>query len=265
MRTLSRRFGRLLLFCAGLFLAGALSLRADNTISIIADSSLRSVLPQLVQDWADSQNDMKVDLQFTNAGILQSQLVEGKAGDVVIFASSVDAREAAKRGFIVGSEQKTFARNELVVYGRKAILKDEELDWYDLLAREWDQFALGDPAKTTSGRPAISEIEKHGLSARMKGEGVHLGGNEAVTLDFAKRGEADAVFLYRTDLAKATVEGFTVFPIDAGDYPALSYVAAPAKTTKALETARSFIQSLGGKEAQETLRKAGYGVDEKTR
>ncbi len=253
---------RLPLICFSLFLAFfAGAVRADNTISITADSSLRPVLPQLVQAWADDQADMKVDLQFTNSELLQKQVVEGKAGDVVIFASANDAREASRRGFIAGDDMKTFARNELVVYGRKGIVKDEELDWYDLLAREWDTFAMGNPSATVSGRAAKSAIEKHDLAARLKSDGLHLAGNETAALNFAKRGEADAVFLYRTDLVKANLQNFVIFAIDAGDYPAIDYTAAPCKNTKAIETGRSFIKSLTTAEAQETLKKAGYGVD----
>lgn len=244
-----------------LLLSGFSSGRAETTLNVTADSTLRNVLPELAQAWADSQPSMSVNLEFANAATMQTQLVQGKAGDVVIFASESDAKEAAKRGFVLEKDQKIVARNELVVFGRKALLKDEELDWYDLLAREWDTLALGNPSLTASGRAAQSAIKKHDLGGKLKGDGVHLGGNEADALNFVRRDEADAVFVLRSDLIKTTLDGYVIYPVDAGDYPAIRYLAAPAKSSPNLEAARSFIQFIGAKESLDTWKKWGFPTE----
>lgn len=246
--------------CLLLILSGS-HVHANDSISITADSTLRGVLPDLTQAWADSQSGMRVELQFANADNIRKLLVEGKAGDVVIMADLPEAKTAAKKGFLLEDSLKTVARNELIIYGRKPLLADEELDWYDLLAREWEHLALPNPELTWTGRAAQAAMQKHGVADRLKGDGVHLGGNETVTLDFARRGEADAVFLLRTDLSKITIEGYVVHAIDAADYPPFFYVAAIGKTSKSASAARSFIDSLATKEAAEVWKKAGFNTE----
>jgi molybdenum ABC transporter molybdate-binding protein len=243
-----------------LFLATPL-LHADDVIYVTADSTLRGVLPELTQAWADNQSGMRVELQLANADNIRKLLVGGKGGDVVILADLGEAKTAAKNGFLMEDSLKTVARNELIIYGRKPLLADEELEWYDLLEREWEHFAMGNPELTWSGRAAQAAILKHGMGARIKGEGVHLGGNEAVTLDFARHGEADAVFILRTDLNKTLIEGFMVHVIDAADYPPFFYVAGVPKTSHSASAAHSFIDSLTSKEAVQIWKKAGFNTE----
>lgn len=235
---------------------------AETALLITADNTLRSALPELTQAWADKQSDTSVELQFTNSETMQKQLVEGKAGDVVIFADAGDVKEATKRGYILAADIKTIARNELVVYGRKGLLPDEELEWFDLLTREWETLAMGDPARTASGRAVQAALRTHQLDARTKGEGTRLCGNEVVALDCARRNEVEAVFLLRTDLGKAALDGFVIHPINRADYPPFIYSAAPTKNSKSAAAARSYIQSLAAKESLPVWSKYGFNPPE---
>lgn len=236
----------------------AAPLRADTTIVIVADNTLRAVLPELTQAWADKQPDTNVELQFTNAETMQKQIVDNKGGDVLIFANADDLKEATKRGYILASEQKQVARNDLIVYGRKALLPDEELEWFDLVAREWETLAMGDPSRTASGRAAQAALKKHDLEARVKSNGTRLCGNEVVALDCARRGEVEAVFLLGTDLGKSLLDGFVIYPINRADYPGIFYIAAPTKASKAPSAARSYIQSLAAPESLPIWTKYGF-------
>lgn len=248
------------LFALVLLEVSCLFLHAETTLVITADSTLKPVIPELTQAWADNQSDMRVELQFTNSDILMKQLSQDKAGDVVIFADSNDAKFAAKKGLVSADTCKVVARNELVVYGKKPLLADEELEWFDLVAREWDHFALGDPVRTASGRAAQAALQKRDLSAKLKSDAALLAGNELTAIDFVRRTEADAVFALRTDLAKFTVDGFVLYKIDPADYPAFVYTAAPTKNPRTQAAARSFIQSLTGKDARLIWEKYGYGA-----
>ncbi|PAW77728.1 MAG: molybdate ABC transporter substrate-binding protein [Verrucomicrobia bacterium Tous-C9LFEB] len=236
----------------------ATPLRADTTLVIVADNTLRAALPELTQIWADKQPDMNVELQFTNAETMQKQIVDNKGGDVLIFANADDLKEATKRGYILASEQKQIARNDLIVYGRKALLPDEELEWFDLVAREWETLALGDPSRTASGRAAQAALKKHDLEARVKGKETRLCGNEAAALDCARRAEVEAVFVLNTDLGKTVIDGFVAYPINRADYPGIFYIAAPTKNTKAPSAARSYIQSLAAPESLPIWTKYGF-------
>lgn len=251
---------KLISFLSLLILAAPL--RADTTITITADNTLKGVLQELTQVWADKQPDTSVELQFANSENLQKQLVDNKAGDVLIFADASDLKEATKRGYILSADQKQIAHNDLIVYGRKGLLADEELEWFDLVAREWETISLGDPARTASGRAVQAALQKRNLTARLKGDGTRLCGNEVVALDCARRGEVEAVFLLRTDLGKTTLDGFVVYPIDRADYPSFDYIAAPTKNSKSLAVARRYIEFLAAKETQPIWIKYGFNQPE---
>ena len=95
-------------------------------LSIIADSSLKQVLQELAQNWADSLDDgPQVPLTLTNEGTIRSKIESGSTWDLVISADVQDVKDMTDRGLLSNDGQRSLARNTLVVYGRKALVKDD--------------------------------------------------------------------------------------------------------------------------------------------
>ena len=232
---------------------------APIAVSIIADSSLKQVLSDLAQSWADNQADSpQVPITLTNAGTLTAKVEAAPTWDVVISADVADVKDMGDKGVLLPDTQRTLARNSLVIYGRKALIKDDELDWFDLTGSEWKKVALGDPALVASGRVAKLALQKHGLIGDDKKDLYDYEPTEKLAVAVVDREAADAVFLFKTDAARMSLPGFEVFSITTGDAPPIFYTAAVPRLAKNPTAARAFIDYLGSDAAKPVWAKYGF-------
>jgi molybdate transport system substrate-binding protein len=231
-------------------------------VAIIADSSLKQVLQELAQGWADSQDSgPQVPLTLTNAGTLRAKVEGGSSSsnwDVIISADVADVKEMTDRGLLFADGQRSLARNTLVVYGRKALVKDDDLNWFDLIGTEWKKVALGNPDLVASGRVAKRALQKHDLLGDEHKDTFVYAPTEALALAVAQRDQADAVFVYKTDAAKISLPGFALFPVTTEDAPPVFYTAAVCRLAKNPAQARAFIDYCGGDAAKAVWTKYGF-------
>ena len=229
---------------------------------MIADSSLKQVLQELAQTWADSQDSSpQVPLTLTNAGTLRAKVEgasSGSAWDVIISADVVDVKAMADKGLLLADGQRSLARNTLVIYGRKALVKDDELDWFDLIGTEWKKVALGNPDLVASGRVAKRALQKRDLLGDEHKDTFVYAPTEALALAVAQREQAEAVFVYKTDALAIKLPGFDIFPLKTEDAPPVFYTAAVCRLAKNPVQARSFIDYCGSDAAKPIWAKYGF-------
>jgi molybdate transport system substrate-binding protein len=232
---------------------------APIAVSIIAESSLKSVLQELAQAWADNQDsNPQVPLTLTNSGTIRARVESGTPCDVVISADVADMKAMTDKGLLVAEGQVSLARNTLVVYGRKALVKDDALDWFDLVGSEWKKVALGNPDLVASGRVAQRALQKHGL-INDDNKGVFTyAQTDALVLAIVQREQADAVFAYKTDAAKLSQPGFEMVAIKTDDAPPVFYTAAVSRTSKNATMARAFIDYCTSEAARPVWAKYGF-------
>jgi molybdate transport system substrate-binding protein len=231
-------------------------------VAIIADSSLKQVLQELAQGWADTQDTgPQVPLTLTNAGTLRAKVEgdsSGSAWDVVISADVADVKEMTDKGLLFADGQRSLARNTLVIYGRKALVKDDELDWFDLIGTEWKKVALGNPDLVASGRVARRALQKHDLLGDDQKDIYVYAPTETLALGVVQREEADAVFVYKTDAATINLPGFEIFPVTTDDAPPVFYTASVSRLAKNPAQARAFIDYCTSEAAKAIWAKYGF-------
>ena len=231
-------------------------------VTIIADSSLKLVLQELAQTWADSlDSSPQVPLTMTNAGTLRAKVESATADsawDVVISADVVDVKEMTDKGMLSGDGQRSLARNTLVVYGRKALVKDDDFDWFDLIGTEWKKVALGNPDLVASGRVAEHALQKHDLLGDDHKDLYAYAPTESLALAVVQREQADAVFFYKTDAARVSLPGFDLYPVKTDDAPPIFYTAAVSRLAKNPSQARAFIDFCGSDAAKAIWAKYGF-------
>ncbi len=228
-------------------------------IAVIADSSLKQVLQELAQGWADSQDSgPQVPLTLTNAGTLRAKVEGGSGWDVVISADVADVKEMTASRLLLADGQRSLARNTLVVYGRTALVKDDNLEWFDLIGTEWKKVALGNPDLVSSGRVARRALRKHDLLGDDHKDTFVYAPTETLALAVVQREQADAVFVYKTDAAKISLPGFELFPVKTEDAPPVFYTAAVCRLAKNPARARAFIDYCASDVAKAIWAKYGF-------
>jgi molybdate transport system substrate-binding protein len=232
---------------------------AATSLSVIAESSLKAALAELTQTWADSQSDNpQVPLAFTSSGIIAAKVQTTADYDVVISASIDDIKALTDRGVLAGDGQRMLARNAVVIYGRKALVKDDELDWFDLIGSEWKKVALGKPDQVASGHVAQHALQKHDLLSDDNKDVFTYTMTDGLAIGQVQAEKADAVFAYRTDVAKLSLNDFAIFPIDSADAPPIFYTAAVSRTAKNPALAHAFIDFLSSDAAKPIWTKYGF-------
>lgn len=228
-------------------------------LSIVADASLRQVLQELAQTWADNQDSApQVPLTLTNAGTMRAKIEGGTVWDLVISPDVQDIKEMTAKGLLFPDWQRSLARNTVVIYGKKALLKDDELEWFDLIGNEWNKVAMGSPDLVASGRVAKRALEKHSLFDEEHQKLYTFEPTESLALGVVQREEADAVFVYKTDLVGVKQPGFDVFPMKSEDAPPVFYIAAVDRLAKNPDQARAFIEFCGSEAAKAIWAKYGF-------
>ena len=231
-------------------------------ISVIADSSLKQVLQELAQAWADSQDSgPQVPLTLTNAGTLRAKVQSASSSsswDVVISADIEDVKQMTNSGLLLADGQRSLARNTLVIYGRKALVKDDQLDWFDLIGTEWKKVAMGNPDLVSSGRGARRALRKHDLLGEDHKDTYVYVQTETLALAAIQREQANAAFVYKTDAANIKLPGFEIFQVQTDDAPPIFYTAAVSRLAKNPAMARAFINYCAGDAAKAIWAKYGF-------
>jgi molybdate transport system substrate-binding protein len=229
------------------------------SLSVIAESSLKAALSELAQTWADSQsNNPQIPLAFTSSGIIAAKAQTTADYDVIISASLDDIKSLTDKGTLIADGQRMLARNTVVIYGRKALVKDDELDWFDLVGNEWKNVALGKPDVVASGRVAQRALQKHDLIDDDHKDLYTYAMTDNLAIGQVQAEKADAVFAFKTDVAKLALNGFEVFPIDSADAPPVFYTAAVCRMAKNPALAHSFIDFLASDVAKPIWAKYGF-------
>ena len=238
------------------------STASGPSLSIIADGSLKAVLQELAQTWADSQpSSPQMPITLTNAGTMRAKIEAGTTWDLALDADVEDVKAMTASGYLLASGQRSLARNTLVIYGRSPLVKDDDLDWFDLIGTEWKKVAIGNPDLTASGRAVRQALHKHDLDGDDQKSIFVNAANEQTALQLLQRQQADAAFVYRTDLASISLQGFESFPLNGVDAPPVFYSGAIFRLAKNQALARQFLDYCGSDGARAIWAKYGFETD----
>ncbi|PTY04478.1 hypothetical protein DB346_03315 [Verrucomicrobia bacterium LW23] len=243
----------------------------DPVLTIAADGSLRWVIGELVQAFADEYSDApRIEIELTNAGGLQKKLTETPRWDVVLIPGMDEAKLATSAGRVEPEGQKIVARNVLALFARlPADSAQANAKWQAMVeSGAWKNVALGTPGLTASGRAADALLRRHDLYERLEKAGaLSYGGAESIVLNRLKNGETDAVLLLKTDFlamekwptaTKKAMAAFRFYALNEDDYPAIWYTAALIPGTKRKEEAAEFVSFLVSPAARAIWQKYGF-------
>ncbi len=166
-------------------------------LTIAAATSLREVVPALIEAYVAAHPGAQVTATYGASGGLKAQVAAGAPVDAVLFAGPRSLDELVADGKVDGPSCRTLASNELVLVGKPGgpRLTFESLD----ALPEGERLAVGDPRTVPAGEYAKDYLRALGEWDVLQ---PHLvtGANVAAVLVYARRGEATAAIVYRTEL-----------------------------------------------------------------
>ena len=227
----------------------------DEVITIFAASSLTEVMPAVMQRYEQHEPGVHFTLSLSGSQALASQIEEGAPADLFISANPIHARRLVERGLVKRSA--VLVENRLAV----AVERDSALREVADLAAPAVRIAVGAPAVPVGALTELAltllERDDPELARALRRNVVTEDPNVRVTLSRVELGEADAAFVYHTDIA--VVPGLRAIELP-DEIPRNEYVVTliVRDDPRALERAARFFDFLLGAEAGAIFARAGF-------
>jgi molybdate transport system substrate-binding protein len=237
---------RAALACALLALTGAATAAAREAAdrpTILAAASLTEVLPRIEPDARYS---------FAGSNQLAQQIRQGAPFDVFLSASPVYTKQLFGEGLV--RKPVPFATNALVLIVPRS--NPQRLARvYDLARRPKLRLVVAGP-KVPIGLYTREVLKRLGLLKVLR-KAVSQEPDVKGIVGKVALGEADAGFVYRTDVRPVAAKVKAV-ALPARSQPTVVYEAAIASRPLSLESAQAFLIALLGSDGRRQLRASGF-------
>ena len=191
---------------------------------------------------------------FGASGALLQQIDKGAPVDVFASADQKTMDQAAEKGLIISGARKDFASNELVLI-IPHVAGTPIVTLKDLTTKEIRKIAMGNPETVPAGRYAQEVLTNEGLWEELKPRFI-FGESVRQVLDYVRRGEVDAGFVFATDAAVA--KDHVSVALEAPKHQPITYPISVVSSTKNQDLARRFIDFVLSKEGREILFTYGF-------
>ncbi len=222
----------------------------DQTLTVLAASSLTDVLTEIAQDFEATHPHVDVQLSFAGSSTLAQQVLEGAPADVIATANEATMRLVADE---LDIEPHVFATNVLTIVVPEG--NPAGIDSVDDLTDASTRLVICAP-QVPCGAATARVAEAAGVDLSPVSEEA----NVTDVLGKVASGEADAGIVYVTDIGRAEgVEAIALAHAEAGInlYP---IAVLPGSGGAQDVTADAFVASVLSDAAEATLADAGFGI-----
>ena len=218
--------------------------------------SLKGPVEQSIDALMKETPGEAIELQAAASGVIVSQIEHHAPIDLFVSASPLEMERVAKAGKLVEGSRRPIATNRLVIVTRRGVDPPASLD--GLRDTRFARIAIGNPKTVPAGHYAEQALRASALAHALKARLV-FGENVRQVLDYVVRGEADAAFVYATDVALGGEDVKRGPEIEARLHSPIVYEAAVISGGKGAARARELLEFIVSPAGLAILRKSGFG------
>lgn len=232
-------------------------------ITVFAAASLTDAFTEIAKVFRERYPDVELSLNFAGSQVLASQILLGARADIYASANPESMARLVNAGLVDEREVFLFARNRLALVipssnpGQLTRLQD--------LARPNLKLVMGHPGvpvgrytllllDSLAGRPEFGPDFKRAVLKNVVSEEQDV----KFVLFKVAMGEADAGFVYVSDLRGKPASRFISLSIPKEANPLARYLVARLKEGNSPGSLHSFIHLLLSKRAQQALSRHGF-------
>ncbi|WP_370575030.1 molybdate ABC transporter substrate-binding protein, partial [Methanomethylovorans sp.] len=242
-----------------LFVSGCMDRYSEQSqgtkITVSASAVLTEVFTDMEKEFETDNPEIDIIMNFGNVGSLRMQIEGGAPIDIYAPADANHMDILASEGLIYNDSRKDFAGNSLVLIVPKGnVLNLTGME--DLNKPEVKRIALSDTEASAVGRYAKQSLIEEGLWDSVQNR-LLTGDTVKNSLVYVERGEADAGFVFMTDVSSAkpgTIEIVTTIPVSTP----ITYPIAVVSSTSHPEESRMFIDFVTGEKGKSILEQYGF-------
>lgn len=242
------------LACLLLALTVPLSARAAE-LTVSAAASLTDAFNEINQLFSAQAPGATVRANYGASGTLLQQMSGGAEVDVFASADQATMDKAVAQKLVDAGTRRDFATNSvvLIVPAQDAV---PIASVQDLTGAAVKRIAVGKVATVPVGRYTRQALESAGLWTALEPKLVPADSVRQV-LDYVRRGEVDAGFVYRTDAA--VMKDRVRIVLTATGHTPVSYPVAVGGDSPHKALAQQYVDFLGTPQAREVLQRYGFG------
>ncbi len=248
--------------CLTLVLAISLAIPAlaaspqAEELTISAAASLTESLGEIKILFEKAHPSATLILNFAASSPLLKQIQQGAPVDLFASANQKFMDQAEKEGLLLAGTRTNFVANDLVL----AVPADNPAKvggLEDLKKPTVKRIGLGNPDSVPAGQYAKAALTKAGLFEALAPAYI-FGESVRQVLDYVRRAEVDAAFVYATDAAQAgkSVATVAVIPLEES----VSYPVAVLAASKHQDLAATFVRFLSDPAAQAVFKGKGFSI-----
>lgn len=245
---------RFLLFL--LLALSSLTPAAAQQITVAAAASLTEAMVDVARAFEATRPGVTVQLQFAASGALLQDIASGKPVDVLASADADTLARGIQRRLLLADAQREFATNSLVLIvptDRSSPVQRLQ----DLARPEIRRIAMGRPATVPAGRYARQAIDALRLWPSVQ-QKIVAGDSVRAVLEAVASGDADAGFVYGTDVALAGKRVRVVQTLSV--QTPVRYPATVVAASRQPALARDFVLFLNQPPARAVFTRYGFGA-----
>jgi molybdate transport system substrate-binding protein len=214
---------------------------AATAVLVAAAISLKAPLEDAAKQFAAVSPGEEITFNFGASGQLAAQIEQGAPVDLFISASPVDVDRLLEAKRIEAATRTAIAGNRLVVIVPKG--KAAVADLIELEAKRFARVAIGNPKTVPAGRYAREALAAAKMLDAVEPRCVYAE-NVRQVLDLVARGEADAGFVYATDVTLGGDAISSALEIPDGLYGPIVYEGTVIDGATRAGRARAFLAFL---------------------
>lgn len=235
--------------------ASAASSAASGSVSgkveVYAAASLRNAGTELKEAFEKENPGVEITYSFEGSSKLVQKIEQGASPDLLITADTQNMDKAAKLDEFKDAKREVIATNKLVLVTAEG--NPGKINSLDDLKNTEGVVAVC-KVNVPCGTLADEELKKHHIELK----NATTEGNVSEVTTKVTTGNADAGFIYTTDLAAAKKDGKNLGSVDLPDVPRNEYPAALTTKGSSSDAAKKFNEWLSSDEAQKILAKYDF-------
>lgn len=226
---------------------------------VFAAASLTDAFHELAVEFEKEHKKVQVQLNLASSGSLQIQIEQGAPADLFASASTRQMDALLEKNLMVQDNLKIFARNRLVIVGRKDL--SVQIQKLTDLQDEWiKEIGMGNPKTVPAGQYTALALQELQLWDGLEGKLIY-GNHVRQVLQYVVQREVDLGFVYQTDLYHQQ-EVTKLYTVPELTHPPIQYPIGIVKESKRRELAQEFIQLVLSPTGQGILERYGFEVGE---
>ncbi|GAB6926801.1 molybdate ABC transporter substrate-binding protein [Paenibacillus sp. JCM 10914] len=229
-------------------------------LTISAAASLKSALDEAGELFETQYPHITLRYNYGGSGALAQQLEQGAPVDLFISAANAPMDRLIDKGIVDADAVQLMLRNSLVLIESAASNDLSQLQ--DLLKPNVRIVAIGEVDTVPAGEYAKEALQNEGLWEEVETKAVY-GKDVTQVLAYVESGNADAGFVYSTDIQHST-KVRQVITIDPDKHRPIEYPAAVPNQASHPDEASRFLEFMNMPEVEQIFSQAGFIIVEES-